>query len=115
ILRSLSLCESPAIALNISGKDTVTVAAIAKRLGEFMGKTPNFSGTEADSALLSNVSKSKELLGSPEMALDTVLEWTAHGMIEDKPLLGKATQIEVRDGKYYFLHPTHEKYTSPRF
>src|SRR5690606_32793975 len=72
ILRSLSLCESPAIALNISGEDTVTVAAIAKRLGEFMDKTPKFSGTEADSALLSNVSKSKELLGSPEMALDTV-------------------------------------------
>ncbi|MEQ9441820.1 MAG: epimerase [Cyclobacteriaceae bacterium] len=100
ILRSLALCESPAIPLNISGEDTVQVAAIANRLGEFMGKPPKFSGTEADSALLSNVSKSNALFGSPKMPLDKILERTAYWVMEDKPLLGKATHFEVRDGKY---------------
>lgn len=100
ILRCLEHCESPANPINISGEETVAVADIATRFGELMNRTPKFSGTEANSALLSNVSKSKELLGPPSMPLDQVLQWTAQWIMEDKPLLGKATHFEVRDGKY---------------
>ncbi|PKQ44424.1 NAD-dependent epimerase/dehydratase family protein [Confluentibacter flavum] len=100
ILRSLNLCESPVNYLNISGNQTIAVTKIAKRFGELMGREPNFSGTEADSALLSNVSKSQSLLGLPTVPLDTVIQWTAQWIMQGKPLLGKATHFEVRDGKY---------------
>ena len=100
ILRSIQFCSSPANHLNISGSEVISVAEVAKRFGEIMGKKVKFSGSEADSALLVNVSKGRELLGAPKVALDQVIEWTAQWVGNDHRLLGKATHFEVRDGKY---------------
>ena len=100
ILRGLNVCKSPANHLNISGSETVSVAEMACKFGEIMGKRPRFTGTEADSALLSNVSKCKSLFGEPKVALDTVIEWTSEWIVSEKPLLGKSTHFETRDGKY---------------
>ncbi|MCM4163645.1 MULTISPECIES: NAD(P)-dependent oxidoreductase [unclassified Arenibacter] len=100
ILRSLQFCASPAAHLNISGTQLISVAEVAKKFGQLMGKEVLFRGTEADSALSVNVSKSIGLLGAPKVALDQLVEWTAHWIGTDKRLLGKSTHFEVRDGKY---------------
>lgn len=100
ILRSIQFCNSPANHLNISGAELISVALVAKQLGRIMGKEVKFSGTEADSALLVNVSKGHKLLGDPKVTLDQVIEWTANWVVNDYRLLGKATHFEVRDGKY---------------
>lgn len=100
ILRSVQYCNSPANHLNISGSGLISVAKVAKQFGEIMGKKVKFTGREADSALLVNVSKGHELLGVPKVILDQVIKWTAHWVGNDHRLLGKSTHFEVRDGKY---------------
>lgn len=100
IIRSLQICESPANYLNISGAETISVSRIALRFGELMGVKVTFLGTEENSALLTNVSKSKAFFGSPTIPLDHIIKWTAQWVVEGKLLLGKATHFEVRDGKY---------------
>ena len=100
ILRSIQYCESPAKHLNISGAETISVAKIAKQFGEIMGTEVKLTGVEADSALLANVSQGHKLLGKPTVDLDEVIRWTANWIGNNKPLLGKATHFEVRDGKY---------------
>lgn len=100
ILRSLQYCNSPAEHLNISGPQLISVAEVAKRFGEIMGKEVNLKGVEANSALSVDVSKSAGLLGTTSVDLDQLIEWTAHWIGSDKRLLGKSTHFEVRDGKY---------------
>ncbi len=100
ILQALAYCESPVGYLNISGPETLSVAALAKRLADLMGIDVLYSGKALDSALLSNTTKSQELFGLPSIGIDKVLSWTAKWISENKPLLGKATHFEVRDGKY---------------
>ncbi len=100
ILRAIQHCESPAKLLNISGIETVSVGNVATKFGKLMGKEVEFTGKEADSALLVNVSNSIDLLGKPKISLDQVIEWTADWVGNDYTLLGKPTHFEVRDGKY---------------
>ena len=100
ILRSIQYCESPAKHLNISGSEVISVGKVARRFGEIMDKEVKFSGVEADTALLVNVSHGHELLGKPTMDLDQVINWTADWIRSNKRILGKATHFEVRDGKY---------------
>lgn len=100
ILRSLKLCDFPVNYINISGTQTIAVKEVAHKFGVLMGKEPNFTGIEADSALLSDVSKSEFLLSASNVPIDKVIEWTAHWIMDNKSLLGKATHFEVRDGKY---------------
>ena len=100
ILRSLAHCTSPINHLNISGGELLSVASLAKRFGELMAKPVELVGKEANSALLSNIGKSTTLFGLPETSIDDVVQWTSKWVVSGKPLLGKATHFEVRDGKY---------------
>ncbi|MEW2923129.1 hypothetical protein AB1A65_16790 [Muricauda sp. ANG21] len=100
ILRSILFCSSPALFLNISGPEQISVAFVAKTIGTLLGKKVKLKGTEADSALLTNVSRCEELLGTTKVKLDKIISWTANWVGNDKRLLGKATHFEVRDGKY---------------
>jgi hypothetical protein len=55
---------------------------------------------EAPDALLSNTDRMRSLLGAPETPLDTMLDWVADWVRDKRPLLGKATHFEARDGKF---------------
>jgi hypothetical protein len=39
-------------------------------------------------------------LGAPDMPLATLLDWTAAWVRAERPLLGKPTRFEVRDGRF---------------
>jgi nucleoside-diphosphate-sugar epimerase len=99
-LQSFSLCQSPPTILNIAGAETVSVRAMAVRLGELMGKKPVFQGREADTALLSNASRARSLFGEPTVPLDTMIQWVAHWVMIGGPTLDKPTHFEQRDGKF---------------
>ncbi len=73
---------------------------MAERLGELMGTAPIFEGREEDTALLSNASKLRELLGEPSVPLDTMLQWVAYWVMIGGPTLGKPTHFEQREGKF---------------
>lgn len=100
ILRALPLAQSPAIPLNLTGPETLSVRALAQRFGELLGRKPTFAGTESPFALLNDSSKAHELLGRPETSIEQVIQWTANWLQHHGRILGKPTHYEVADGRY---------------
>ncbi len=100
IIRSLALSSTPPLALNLVGSGQYRVRELAMRFGQLLGKEVSFSGQEADTALLSDNSLLRSLLGEPPTPLETVLNWTADWVRSEGRLLNKPTHFEVRNGDY---------------
>jgi dTDP-4-dehydrorhamnose reductase len=99
-LELLPRATSPAEAWNVTGREVLSVRALATELGRRLGRGPIFQGTEAPDALLSNAARMHAELSAPEMPLGTMLDWTAEWVASGKPLLGKPTKFDVRDGAF---------------
>ena len=99
-LMSLDLASNPPAILNVTGPECVSVRQLARRFGELMGKKTVFKGQEADTALLNNASRCHKLFGHPEIALDTLIEWTARWVMAGNEIWNKPTHYETRDGKF---------------
>jgi hypothetical protein len=99
-LRSFALCDSPAQILNVTGLKKLSVREVAERFGHRFGKTPNFTGTESKSALLSDASQCAELLGAPDISEERLIEMTADWFAAGGVTLGKPTKFERRDGNF---------------
>jgi nucleoside-diphosphate-sugar epimerase len=99
-LLCLSKCDSPAIIINLTGPETLSVRQVALEFGKLFGKIPNFSGNEAPTALLSNAKFAQELFGKPKVSPDQLIRWIAYWIENENRLLNKQTHFEVRDGKY---------------
>lgn len=100
ILQAITHCKSPAMSLNITGPELISIRETALKFGELMNKKVIIEGSEDDTALLGNAGLSFELLGKPKISVDKIIEWTAKWVEGDKKLLGKPTHFETRDGKY---------------
>jgi len=100
ILRALALATSPARAWNLTGPEPLRVRDVAERFGELLGKSVRLTGTEADTALLSNPSRLIAQLGAPATPLDLVVRRVAHWIQVGGRTLNKPTHFEVRDGVY---------------
>lgn len=94
------LCNSPANIINMTGKNVLSVRELSTALGEKMGITPIFEGTESDNALLGDATKMFDQLGTPQIPIDTIVNWVAHWVTHDGKTLGKPTKYESRTGKF---------------
>jgi nucleoside-diphosphate-sugar epimerase len=99
-LELLAAAGTPPLVLNVSGMETLSVRALAEQLGMRLGREPRFTGTEAPDALLSNANALRGRFGAPEMPVETMLDWVADWVREARPLLGKPTHFETRDGAF---------------
>jgi len=99
-LRSLEHCASPAVPLNITGSETVSVKYIAEKFAHFMKKDISYSGVNHDKCYLNNASKSFNLFGSPRIGLEHMVRWQAEWIMRGGSSLGKPTHFEVNDGKF---------------
>lgn len=99
-LRCLLHCDSPAVPLNVSGPETVSVRWLAAELGRRMGEEPVITGEEADYSWLTNASRAVQLFGYPSVPLMSMLDWVADWVMADRRSLGKPTKFEVRSGSY---------------
>ncbi len=99
-LRLLAHCASPALAVNVSGPETLSVRALAHEFGRRLGRGVRIVGTETPTAWLVNTARARELLGPPRVPLARMLDWTADWIARGGPSLGKPTHFEVRDGRY---------------
>ena len=100
VLRSLEHAASPARVLNITGPEIISVREAATEFGKLFGIAPIFENSESPTALLNNSSKAFNLFGKPKTPVKQVMKWIAQWISEERPLLGKPTHFEVRDGKY---------------
>ena len=99
-LECLRLASSPPFVVNVTGRDTLSVRALAEWFAERFGKRVRFTGNERPDALLTNTSRMRETFAAPEVSLDQMREWVAQWIDEGGPLLGKATKFEARDGRF---------------
>jgi len=100
ILRALALAAVPVQALNLTGPDTLCVRSLAHRFGELLGKSPQITGNEAETALLNNPARACSLLGLPPTPLETMMRWVARWVQIGGRQLGKPTHFETRSGNY---------------
>jgi len=100
IIRSLEMVSAPPLVINVTGQGILRVRDLAQELGQRLGRPVEFTGEEAETAWLSNASKSHQLFGEPSVDLARMLDWVADWIEHDRPLLGKPTHFEARDGKY---------------
>jgi nucleoside-diphosphate-sugar epimerase len=99
-LELLPHASSPPLVVNVTGGETIGVRAVAAELARRMKRDVTFSGTEAPNALLSDSALMRTLVGAPSMPLGTLLDWVADWVGDGRPLLGKPTGFEKRDGAF---------------
>lgn len=100
VLRSLHHADPSPFILNLTGPETLSIRRAAAKLAARMGLEVTYTGSEADTALLSDATKCHRLFGYPNVPLDQVIEWTADWVAAGGALLGKPTKFETRDGKF---------------
>jgi len=99
-IRALALAATPPAPLNVTGAAVLSVRDVAQRFGRLFGVTPCFTGKEADTALLSDATRSHRLFGPPTVGLDEMIAWTAAWLGRSGSTWGKPTRFERRDGRY---------------
>jgi nucleoside-diphosphate-sugar epimerase len=99
-LECLPLASSPPFVVNVTGAKMISVRELAEWFGERFEKRVQFTGSERADALLSNTSRMRETFAAPEVSLERMREWVAQWIEEGRPLLGKATKFEERDGRF---------------
>lgn len=99
-IQCLDVADSPAVPMNITGPEIVSVRHLAERLGKALGREVQIVGQEAESAWLNNAGRSFQLWGYPTVALDQMIEWTASWLLHGGTTLNKPTHFEARDGKF---------------
>ena len=100
VLRALAHCTRPTSPLNVSGPETVSVRWLAQSLGERLGKTPLFAGTESADGWLVNTAEATRLFGYPDAPLGKLVDWTADWVGRGMASLGKDTHFDTRDGNF---------------
>jgi len=92
--------SSPPFVVNVAGPSTLRVRDAAEAFGRHFGKTPKITGEESETALLSDSTIACDRYGTPSVDLGRLIAWAAQWIESERPLLGKPTKFEVRDGKY---------------
>jgi nucleoside-diphosphate-sugar epimerase len=99
-LRALAHCAVPPLVLNVTGRPAHAVRWIAMEFGRRFNSQPEFSGTEADTALLSDASRCEAVFGPPETGIAEMIDRVAEWVEQGGRSLGKPTHFEARDGKF---------------
>lgn len=99
-IQCLAHAAVPPVALNVTGRERVSIRSLAQRFSVLLGRAPVITGTEGSTAWVWDASRSYELLGPPTVTLDELIEATAGWVQQGGPTLSKPTHFEVRDGQF---------------
>lgn len=99
-IRGLLHCAAPAVKMNVTGPETVSIKAASVKLGKLLGKEPVFEGVEQGNAYLNNASRAMELFGYPEVSAETLIRWQAEYILDGGRTIDKPTHFEERKGSY---------------
>jgi nucleoside-diphosphate-sugar epimerase len=99
-LRSLALCAAPALALNVTGPDAISVRAAAQFFARRFDREPRFTGEEGGPCLLGDAALAMRLLGPPAVSTAGLMELCASWVEQGGRSLGKPTKFERTDGRF---------------
>ena len=99
-IRGLLHAGVPAVKMNVTGPETVSIKAASIKLGKLLGKEPIFEGSDQGNAYLNNASRAMELFGYPEVSADTLIRWQAEYILDGGRTIDKPTHFEERKGSY---------------
>lgn len=99
-LQAFDLAATPPAIINLTGPEVLRVRDVAEQFGTLMGKSPQFTGVESNTALLSNAQPVLQRFGGPRVSAEQLIHWTADWVMHDGPTLGKPTHFESREGKF---------------
>ena len=99
-LRCLAHATTPTTPINVSGPETISIRWAAQSLAARLGVDVDISGTEAETAWLTNTTQANRLFGYPKVPLARLMDWVADWVASGNPLLNKPTKFEVRNGNY---------------
>ncbi len=99
-IRALLHCEVPPKILNVTGPETASVRWIAHEFGKIFDQSPQFTGNEQSTALLSNASEAIRLFGMPKVSLPNMIEIIAEWVKIGGKTLNKETHFQERTGKF---------------
>lgn len=99
-IRALEVAGSPAVPINITGPQTLSVREIAAHFGELFQRKVAITGAEADTAWLNNAASSHRRFGPPATSLDDMLVWVAAWLRHGGETWGKPTGFEQRNGQF---------------
>jgi nucleoside-diphosphate-sugar epimerase len=99
-IQSLDLAASPAMPINVTGSEKISIRSLALEFGRRFGIEPKITGTEADRVWLNDASKSFKHWGHPTVSLEQMIDWAAAWVGSGGATLGKPTHFEVRDGNF---------------
>ena len=99
-VQSLKIADTPAVPINVTGADTLSVRDLAEAFGRRFTKSPQFAGAAAESMWLSNASKSHRLFGPPKAGVEQMIDWIAAWILQGGETHGKPTGFQTRDGKF---------------
>jgi nucleoside-diphosphate-sugar epimerase len=99
-IQSLDLAASPAVPINVTGPEILSVRDLAHRFGAALGRQVQITGVEADTAWLNNASHSHRLFGPPLTTVDQMIQWISAWLLQEGETWGKPTGFEKRDGRF---------------
>ncbi|MCX6951875.1 MAG: NAD(P)-dependent oxidoreductase [Verrucomicrobia bacterium] len=99
-IQALEVAGSPAVPINVTGPDTLSVRDLAHRFGAIAGVPVTITGTEAGTAWLNNAARSHRLFGPPLTSVETMMPWIVEWLRSGGETWGKPTGFERRDGRY---------------
>lgn len=99
-IQCLEHTANPPKILNITGPEKLSIRALAQEFGRRLGREPQFTGTEAGTAWLSDASESLRLFGPPEISVERMMDLITPYVSAGGRFLGKPTHFEARSGKF---------------
>jgi nucleoside-diphosphate-sugar epimerase len=99
-IQALQAAGSPAVPINVTGAETLSVRDLAQRFGARLEVPVKIVGAEADTAWLNNAGHSHRLFGPPATSVDQMIDWISEWLKRSGETWGKPTGFDRRDGRF---------------
>jgi nucleoside-diphosphate-sugar epimerase len=100
VLACMPHAASPPLVVNVTGAAILSVRELAQRFANKFGCNVSCSGSESETAWLSNPSLSHQMLGPPRVGVDQMIAWIAEWLQHGGTTWDKPTHFQTRDGNY---------------